>query len=147
MYQVINGTSYHAETSLPVINELEIARLNHRRIRLYLGDVKSGRSWNEDHDVYGRVSRSTGPSKVPILIHNTRSRGGGHILDQCIVRIIDLKTHRLLYSHPSFHAGIFEIRSGDIEHLPVEVFIDGEVHAHFETEKEANTFITIMKGY
>ena len=50
------------------------------------------------------LSRSTGTSKIPLIIHNIRSAGGGAILDDCIVKItIDKKT---VYQHPKYHCPI-----------------------------------------
>lgn len=86
-YCVVNGTSYHKETSNEVIKILEICRENNTRIVLDYGDTKTGKSWNEKYDVTGRIGRSTGNIKIPILLYNSRSIGGGAILDHCIIGI------------------------------------------------------------
>ena len=87
-YQISeSGTSYHAETPRIIIQVLERARKYHTRITVDYGDVKTGESWNECFDVTGYVGRSTGPVKVPLLVHNYRSMGGGSILDHCIISI------------------------------------------------------------
>ena len=86
-YQVVNGTSYHVETSAEVIRILEIAKSNNTRIVLDYGDVKTGESWGELYDIVGRIGRSGGSIKIPLLIHNKRSLGGGAILDHCIIGI------------------------------------------------------------
>lgn len=66
--------------------------------------IDAGRSddrhidWNEQFDVTGYVGRSTGPIKVPLLIHNRRSLGGPAILDHCIIGVRETgKDGRLLY--------------------------------------------------
>ena len=82
-----NGTSYHAETSRRIIQVLERARKYHTRITVDYGDVKTGKSWNEHFDITGYVGRSMGPVKVPLLVHNSRSMGGGAMLDHCILSI------------------------------------------------------------
>ena len=105
-YQVVNGTSYHADTSKRVIDIIERARANSWRLRLYLGDAKTGRDWNEHYDVTGRIGRSSGPVKVPILLHNSQSIGGGAILDHCIVRIrhANKRDGKFdLYRHTKYH--------------------------------------------
>lgn len=100
-YKVANGTYYNVQTDNRIIEVLERCRMSGRRIRLDYGDVETGRSWGEDNDVTGKLGRSMGPVKVPILLHNARSTGGPQLLDQCLVAIMD--THgRTLYRHPSY---------------------------------------------
>lgn len=97
-YKIVNGTSYRAHTSTEVINILEQCRLDGTRIVLDYGDPSTGISWGEVYDVTGRVGRSTGNVKVPLLIHNRRSVGGGEISTD---KIIGIKTSRggsVLYS-------------------------------------------------
>ena len=98
-------TFYDERTSKQVRNILEKIRLHEHRVRLYYGDTKTGRDWEEVYDVTGTLGRSTGPMKVPILLHNIRSMGGGAILDHCIVRIrfANRKNGGDLYRHPDFH--------------------------------------------
>jgi len=102
-YQSINGTFYHLETRQNVINVLENARLNNYRIRVHYGDTSTGRDWNEMHYVTGYVGRSTGSIKIPLLVYNKRSYGGGAMLDHCIVKITESKGKRVLYQHPLYH--------------------------------------------
>ena len=97
-YQIVNGTHYHVETPSEVVRVLEGVRHDRRRIRLVLGDPKTGQDWNKQHDVTGYVGRSMGPIKVPLLIHNRRSFGGPAILDHCVIGIRETgKDGRLLY--------------------------------------------------
>jgi hypothetical protein len=111
MYKLVNGTSYHEQTPEAVCNVLENARASKTRIRIDLGftDPKTlregkqlGESWGEIYDVTGYVSRSMGPTKVPILLHNSRSMGGGAMLDHRIVQIKESKGGRVLYQHPTY---------------------------------------------
>ena len=104
--KVINGTSFHAETPSEVCNSLNdaISSRRSKRSRIYLGDRETGKDWNEFYDNIGYVGRSTGLIKIPLMIHNTRSTGGGAILDHCIVKItVDKKT---VYQHPKYHCPI-----------------------------------------
>jgi len=86
-YTELNGTSYDEGTSLEVMRVLEYARINQTRIKLDLGDTDTLTSWNEACDTVGYVGRSTGKNKVPILVYNERSMGGGAILTKCILAI------------------------------------------------------------
>jgi hypothetical protein len=102
-FKVANGTFYDSTTPDQVIEVLENARLGCVRLHIDLGDPETGKSWGEVNDVRGYVGRSTGERKVPLLLHNTRSMGGGAILTHCIVKITrsDNK-NRVLYENPKY---------------------------------------------
>ena len=84
-YKVVDGTSYDIRTSDKVIELLETCRIRGIQIRVFYGS--EGRCWNEENDIIGTIGRSTGENKIPLLINNSRSMGGGALLDHCIVRI------------------------------------------------------------
>jgi hypothetical protein len=67
------------------------------RIIVDYGDIKTGKSWGETYDVSGYVGRSTGSIKVPLLVHNSRSLGGGAMLDHCILTVKTSAGKQLLY--------------------------------------------------
>ena len=100
-------TYFHPETPQEIREILETARRKGTRIRVHYGDTVTGRDWEERYDVAGRVGRSMGPCKVPILLHNRRSMGGGAMLDHCIVRIrfANAREGGDLYRHPKYHRG------------------------------------------
>ena len=97
------GTFYHRETPDEVITVLERARADRLRLRLWYGDVKTGRAWGERES--GRLGRSGGPVKVPIMLNNRRSHGGGAILDHCIVKVehSNRKCGGVLWIHATFN--------------------------------------------
>lgn len=82
-----SGTAYHIDTPDHLVEKLERLRENQTRIVVDYGDVKTGISWNEEHDTRGRIGRSTGRIKIPLLIYSSRSWGGGGLLDNCILSI------------------------------------------------------------
>ncbi len=105
---LVNGTAYHDETPKEIVKILEAARLarwENRGYRLHFhwGDTKTGRDWGDTYHVEGYVGRSTGTSKIPLLIWNSRSYGGPAILDDCIVKIATARGKRVLYEHPAYH--------------------------------------------
>lgn len=137
---------------MPIVQALERARATQERIRLYYGDVNTGRSWDEEHDVFGRISRSMGTVKAPLLVHNILSIGGAGILTDSIVRIINSRTHRILYTHPNFHTGIFTICNNPSTDLgmtewPWCVNRDDSLVARFKTQKRAVRYVKEMRAY
>jgi hypothetical protein len=101
-YNVVNGTSYHIRTKKEIIDVLEQCRKNRTRIVVDYGDTVTGKSWNEENDTIGYVSRSNGNTKIPILVFNNRSTGGGALMDHCIVKISTTKGKKVLYIHYSY---------------------------------------------
>lgn len=147
-YKIVNGTSYHTETPAAVIEVLERARQNRTRIHVSYGDRTSGLDWLEEFDAHGYVGRSIGPIKVPLLVANRRSLGGGAILDHCIVRIRSSAGGRVLYQHPAYHFGTLAIRPKaepvtlpDGRTLNIDVIRDGELHAAFENMVKARRWV------
>lgn len=109
MYKEINGTSYHEQTPVEICNALERARQSRTRIKIDLGYTDKapegkhiGQSWGEVCDVTGYVGRSMGKIKVPLLVYNSRSMGGGAMLDHRIVQIKESRGGRVLYQHPNY---------------------------------------------
>lgn len=96
-YKVVNGTYYDERTNDRVIDTLENCRRNNTRIVLDYGDTKTGKSWGDRYGITGRIGRSIGPIKIPILLYNRRSMGGGSILDHCIIGIKESNGGRVLY--------------------------------------------------
>ncbi len=105
---IVGGTTYHDETPREIVNILEtnrLLRLNGYgyRLRFYWGDIKTGLDWGEKRGIEGYVGRSTGTSKIPLLIWNSGSMGGCAILDHCIVKIARARGKKVLYQHPKYH--------------------------------------------
>jgi len=147
-YKIINGTAYHNSTPQEVINILENARLTKKRIRLFYGDSTTGKCWNEEHDIIGYIGRSTGNIKIPLLINNSRSFGGGALLDHCIIKITVDKVTK--YKHNSFNTGNFEIKEATTDLLSkgynTMVYCNSENVANFKTKDKANRYIKFMTG-
>lgn len=111
VYSSLNDkeTWFDASTPEPVRKVLERYRNNGETIRIFHGDRVTGRDWMDEHDTVGRVGRSMGPMKVPLLVAEGES-GGGAILSSCIVRIVDVRSGREVYRHPTYHCPELEIR-------------------------------------
>lgn len=123
------------------------------RIRVFYGDIHTGKSWNEEYDVMGTIGRTTGNIKIPILVHNKRSWGGGALLLSSVIRIDDIEEKRTLWKLPDFHVEPMEIvyYPDDPNGLSYNVMQtkDSGVRvnvADFKTEKQAQKWIDFMEG-
>jgi len=143
---VSSGACYYPETPDEVIEVME--RLWHRdtRIQIFYGNRETGADWNEEHDTIGRIGRSTGTFKIPLLIHNTRSLGGGSILTHCILKIIDTKTKEIYYQASNYQAPQIDIVPSDLPEYTHNLVINGSVHSRHKSEKQAKRLMNKLLG-
>jgi hypothetical protein len=140
--------AFHKDTPQTVCALLTSLNASRERVRIWYGDTVTGQAWQEEHDVTGSIGKSTGSQPLALLIHSTRSYGGGALLDHCIIRIDHIATHITLYQHPSFTAGKYEIEtdySPDAA-LPALVIYNNEHVASFPTYAKAKRYIDFMLG-
>lgn len=117
---------------------------NHPRIRVFYGDVKTGKDWGEEYDTMGYIGASMGPQQIPLLINSRRSMGGGGILTHCIVKITS--DHVTLYQHPLYHTGVYTWKTSTNGGYCEGVFRDGQLCAQFTQPGQAVRYIAFMKG-
>lgn len=162
-----SGTAYEIKRVLsdgtveefPQVNDsliqvLEQCRQNKNRARLWYGDIKTGRSWNEEFDVIGTIGRSGGNINIPILVNNKRSCGGGAIPTSRLIRIDDIAAHRTLWKIDNFHVEKMEIDHSIVpvnKQYPYAVMQhkdDGTITnvANFKNEDSAKRWIQFMNG-
>lgn len=110
-YKVCNDTFYSVEALDDAILALEYARTNKIRVRIFYAykteeekdrcfkDSEFGvlEVWNEEFDCVGRLGRSNGNIKVPILLSSSSSRYGPPILENRIV-LVKTTEGRVLFS-------------------------------------------------
>lgn len=137
-------TCFHGETPQAVRDILTRLCGTRRRIRLFLGDAKTGEAWAEEFHTVGHVSNSTGRLKIPLLIHNARSTGGGAILDHCIVAIKE--GGAWLYRHPGFTVGEWTEGKPTSEGYTEAAYHNGGLHAQFKKAGAAARYIAFMTG-
>lgn len=142
----MKNTTYHKDTPERVQDILESARINHTRLRLHLGDTKTGELWLEEFDVAGYIGRSTGERKIPLLLNKSHSTGGPAILDKCILGIQDMVTKAWLYKNPIMKMPKLVIVNTTDEIVPYEVHKKTEVIARFPEKKEAENYVNFMLG-
>ena len=140
-YKILNGISYHINTSNEVINVLDECYRYNKKVRLYYGDTKTGKTWNDEHDMRGHIGRSTGTIKIPLIVHPL-SYGGPALLDHCILKIVS--NGKTLYQHKKFQQPDVTIKQRKCNVHPFEVFINGELHGRCKTERQAKLLRTKM---
>jgi predicted outer membrane repeat protein len=145
-----DGTSFYIGTPQAVIGVLEEARKHRRRLRLFWGDAKTGKCWNQENDVIGYIGRSCGGKyNVPLLIANNRSNGGGAISTDSIVKIIDVQTHCTVYKHEKFHQDKFiPYPKSDMPEYAANVYQGqiGNVYARCHSMQQAERLAAFMNG-
>lgn len=150
MSKIVSGTTYNDNTADDIISVLEDARQSNQRIRVWYGNIATGGDWGEEWNVIGYVGRSTGTSKIPLMIHNQRSRGGPGLMDCLIVKIADARTKRVLYQHPKYRAPNYTIKPADrtlrASGYTDMVFADGANVANFKTSRAAVNYVAFMEG-
>lgn len=142
-YKIINGTSYNKRTPDEVISILEDAMNTRKRIRLFYGDPDTGRDWMESYDTFGYIGRSCGNVKIPLLLSKSNSHGGSAILDNHIIRITIEKKNR--YLNKNYYLPELELKIGTGKY-PFQVFADGVLFSTFSTQKEAENYMSFLKG-
>ena len=145
-----SGTYYSEETPDEVIRVLELVRGTNQRIKIYVGDRETGRDWMEESDKTGKIGRSSGRVKIPILLSTVDSTGGGAILDDCIVKIVTSPaiSARVLYQHPRYHQPHMEITNEDLVNKPEythTVRIGGEVYSRHTSLRSAQRLVAKLK--
>ena len=164
-YTKHNGTSYEIAIKLAdgtieeyshIVNKHLVDIISNcisyrNRVRIWYGNIQTGETWLEEYDVTGVIGRSTGEQfKIPILVNNSRSYGGGAILTPCIVRIDDIETRAPLWKADNFHFPGFRIVEKDGEYpYGVEVKKDGEdwkLDASFKDKSRAQRWVDFMTG-
>ena len=105
---IVEGIQFDSVTPDKVVRLILSLMNSRKRIRLDYGDAETGKSWGEVYDIEGRIGRSTGSIKIPLLVHNSRSIGGGSVLTGCIVKIeyANKKEGGVLYEHPTYKKAI-----------------------------------------
>jgi hypothetical protein len=102
-YTVVNDTSYILGTPVRLIMLMEKLRQDRTRIRIVYGDPLTGIAWVDAVPERGRIGRSTGNSKIPLLVKTSRSLGGGAILTDKILQVYSSPEGKLLYDHKACH--------------------------------------------
>jgi len=144
------GFTFGEKTVNAVKDILVLAHEKKLRVRFWYGDIETGKSWNDEYGVVGTIGRSCGMKKIPLLIQRKNSTGGGGILDECIIKIVNVATKEVLYQHPKFNQPLFEAEIGsDEDGYEAKVMcnaFDCPIYANCKTMKQAVRLAAFMNG-
>lgn len=139
------NTWFPADAPQALCNALEAARVDRTKVRIWSGDLDTGRPWLDDCDVLGKIGRSTGLMKIPLLVE-AGACGGGGLLVSNILRIASAPSGVTLYQHPGFTMPQFTLQSSSAKTYRHEVLAYGQVQARFNAEGKALAWIEFMLG-
>ncbi len=149
-YRTIRDWTFHWDTTYEVAKLLCLYRQSKSEVRIFLGDKTTGLDWNEENDTTGRIGRSTGTMKIPLLIPKN-DIGGPALSDDSIVKIVNVRTKEVLWQHPTYHCrkfGIFAVSPTDRVRSKVcrkenEQWVEV---ATFNSTDEAEHYVAYMEG-
>ncbi len=124
---------------------LESRRQTGGKVRLVLGNTHTGEPWLDEYDVVGKIGRSGGRLKVPLLVEDGES-GGGAVLTACVLNIIDWKSGRTLYRHSLYREPDLSLQPSNNPEHPWAVTHLNEVIARFKDMGKACAYIAFMRG-
>lgn len=150
-----DGTSWSIRTPDELIEVLRAAHGKRTKLHISYGFTDqegkpTGKNWLEEYDCCGYIGRSTGSSKIPLLLETKRSTGGCALLDSSIVRVIRTRDGAVLWQHPSYHQGLIKVEDCDFmcdngRRLYCQVTVDGKVHARFKDRPSANRWLRALR--
>lgn len=128
--------TYDYETDPGVMAAIEAAYSTKTRIRVWY--EFDGRVADEERDVMGYIGRTTG-TQSPVFMYRKGSYSGRLINTRRIVRIMACDGCRVLYEKPNFQMPDYRVAGGN-------VWRDGKIVAHFETDAKARRYADAMTG-
>lgn len=149
-----DATWFDARTPKKVQRVLESVRKSGDRVRLFYGDAQTGVDRLEQQDTVGRIGRSSGAIKSPLIL--TEECGGPLIYPQNLVRIVNLTTGEELYRHKNYRLPRMELKEAEsfyqLEGYKFAVVAEdasGELitQANFTSQVAAACWLSFMAGY
>jgi len=138
-------TYFDPGTAPQVRHLLEACRRDGRQVRLVLGNPETGTPWLDEYDVVGRIGRSTGPLKIPLLVPSGEV-GGAALLTANMLCIIDWISGKFLYRHAAFAPPDLRLESDAAASLPWHVVHRDTVIARFDDVGKAGAYVAFLRG-
>jgi hypothetical protein len=142
-------TWWNPGTTATVKRHLERLRGSDELARIWTGDPETGEPWLEEYDTLGTIGRTGGWLKSMILVPPGEI-GGTIIFTDKVLRIDvwtpDDRKWTELWQAKNFQLPALDLKRGELEELPWEVWVGDKVHARFETLPKAAAWISWMSG-
>lgn len=141
-------TWFYPGTVPKVQSVLESFRESNKLIRLFYGDPETGKDSCEEWDVVGRIGRSSRMMKIPLLIPQGE-HGGGSILSNRVLRIMDVTQNKDIYRHPKYQVPAIRLEQiTDPKHPEYcwAGYRDDSLVARFKTPYEAAEWDEFITG-
>ena len=140
-YKKVDDMWFHIDTPQVVCDLLNALRLSKTRVKIYCGDVVTGKAWIEENDSTGTIGRSVGGKiNIPLLLNKVMASGGHGILDHCIVGIRTTVSagNKFLYRHPTLITPKVEIKTeSDMKDYTHETWVNGELYGRHRSFRSA----------
>lgn len=141
------GGMYSSETPMVVQKILDhyMSVDTCSQLRVFYGDMKTGRDYVDDIDVIGRIGSIGAPLKFPTLILRD---GSMTLLGPNIVRLMEVDSYTDLYRHENYHqpsvrivsvVGAFKFECG--------ITVNGvKSHKTFKSYSKAANYVAFLDG-
>ena len=119
-------------------------------VRIFYGNPYTGENYIEEHDVVGQIGRSSGITKIPLLVPEGEN-WGAPLLESCLVQILSVQTGNVLWRSTNFVTPQFTITEVqgkfryEVKHANPAQGPDSTVAA-FTTFGKAASYVAFMTG-
>lgn len=146
-----NSTYFEPGTDPKVQKLLESYRRSGNLVRLFCGDPETGRDWMNEWDMVGRIGRSGGTMKVPLMIsleEDSDGFGGGAICTANVLRMMDVGSGKEVYRSERYQAPQIDVlpKVPQTDGYGWTALRDGKTEANFKTAFEAHEWAAYMRG-
>lgn len=135
-YKQIGKLWFHEETAAKVCAAIRKAYDNEWVVKVYQGDIDTGKVWHEEYDRIGQIGRSTGSIQIPLLVPVGKHSGGG-ILDHCIVGLKIVDIGEWLYMHKTLQLPTVTIVPSDMKEYTHNTLINGDLYGRHHSLEDA----------
>lgn len=139
-------TWFHPDTPVELQAILERCRENRTPVRCFFGNPKTGRDSLEEFNVTGRVGRSTGILRIPLLVPDGDC-GGDSLSSERVVKLVATRSGRVLWQHAAYHIPQLALVP-DESHPGItwRLDVDGQCQARYRDIGEAAEHVAFITG-
>ena len=138
-------TYFGPRCSDELASALEACRRSGNKVRLVLGDTHTGDSSFDEEGVVGRIRRSCGALKVPLLVEGAQPFGSPVTCDR-VLAVLDWETGLPLYRHARYRPPELQLAYREHDARPWSVMHGDSTIARFADIGKAGAYIAFMRG-